>query len=49
MRLNWNKNNQRGAKPAQVDADKIPRSFDAREKWPKCAQTIGTIRYGTLH
>ena len=39
-----NESSQRGAMPAMVDYDKLPTSFDAREKWPKCASLIGTIR-----
>ena len=44
LRLGGDENVQRGAMPAKIDADKLPKSFDAREKWPKCAQLIGTIR-----
>ena len=44
LRLGDDKNNQRGAMPAKVDVDMLPKSFDARKQWPKCAQLIGTIR-----
>ena len=43
-RQRGNESSQRGAMPAMVDAYKLPKSFDAREKWPKCASLIGTIR-----
>ena len=44
LRLGDDKNNQRGAMPAKVDVDMLPKSFDARKQWPKCANLIGTIR-----
>ena len=33
-----------GAQPKQIALGTIPKHFDAREKWPQCAQIIGTIR-----
>ena len=33
-----------GPVPAITRGIKLPKSFDARQKWPSCAQIIGTIR-----
>lgn len=40
---NEEKSNKKDEKAVQCEDNDLPKSFDARERWPKCKSTIGHI------